>query len=191
MRNSHEKKLLWIFLSLFIIVSSYCIYQESHFPGFVVVPANMTEAQILKEMPDIAISDADEALRQAVLDLPQIQSNLREIAAGNSLDSDSIPFSTVQAQLEPHLPKGWTKMKELAASEGGNAVYLSLEYSPEKTVYYQFSADGSYQTCKTIGIYHKNRKGDLKSTVVYSNDGSAIQKLVEKRIWFAWLNQDD
>lgn len=185
-----KKKLLWIFLSLLIVVSGYCIYQEAHFHMTTNVPAQMSEAQILKELPDIAISDTDKALRQAILDLPQIQDYLQKASCNPNLESLSIAFSTVQAQLEPHLPEGWEKIMELAITAHGR-IYFSVSCGPKKAVYYEFSTDDSHPIQKMIGIYHLNHKGQIKNATIYSNTGTVIQKLVEKRIWFAWLHSDN
>lgn len=184
-----RKKLPMIFLALLVIIGSYCLYQEAHFGTTAFVPANMSEAQLLEELPDIAISEQDKALRQAVLDLPQVQSGLRNTSPGHRPDFRSIAFSSVQSQLEPHLPEGWTDVMELTATRG-NVVYLTLSCGMEKSIYYQFSTDDNYQICKTIGIYRMKHNGERKSTVIYSNYNNAIQKLVEKRIWFDWLNRD-
>ncbi len=184
-----KKKLILLFLALLTAVAGYCIYQETHFGTSTFVPANLSQTQILREMPDLA-SETDEALRQTILALPQVQAALNSTSPDDPLDFQHIPFASVQAQLEPYLPKDWTEPMEFAVANG-NTIYFSLHCGPEKTVNYHFFADGSYPTDKGIALYRFNHRGQRKSMVLYTNNGTTLQKQVEKHLWFAWLYSDN
>lgn len=175
-----KKKLVFLLSAVLLLAAGYCIYQEVHFTSEAIVPADMNASEILEELPDIALTEHDKALRQALLALPQVRQGLDETRLGAPGALYEIPSSSVIGQLAPYLPEEQEQL-ELYVSMG-KRIALSYFCGDVKTII-ETTEDGSM--IKSIAIYEQ---GDCKA--LYTNDNGTLQKLISKRIWFAWLRQD-
>lgn len=182
-----QKKKLWLLLLaavLIIGIVSWIAYMEIHHGGSALVRVRMTEDEILEEMPELAITEQDEALQQAVLAMPQVQNAL---AAANQAGADAhaleISLPEAQAALDTFLPGGHTKIVELCVMNS-SSIYLTVLHSPEQRTSWHFD-DGTIH--KTIAVYHvhEGEPSDLKAS--YSNDHDGIHKDVLNHLWFSWL----
>lgn len=188
-----KQKLLAVLLAIGLVIGGYCVYMETHFTCTTTVPVNITDAQILEEMPDIAVSERDEALLQAILAILEIQDWLRETEgqAFTPAHIRSLAPQNYLDQFEEYLPEDYTKIRELAVVQGNN-IYLNVLCSEQKAIQYQFFADGRYPTRKTIGVYRSPLSDTRpKLTAIYENSNGVVTKAVEKHLWFAWLHQDE
>ena len=184
-----KKKSIKILCALLILGGIFCLYMESRYSMHHVVKADMAEAEILVQMPDIAISEKDHALEEYVLSLPEVQAALGD--AKESEYGTDIPAEEMAVLLSDWIPEGWNVVP---ASVIENWVYLSFEKEKddgmERTLSYAFCVDATYPMQKTIGTYQKNWKGSIVCTGVYQNLNGEITKYMEKRQWFYWLTQE-
>lgn len=188
-----KQKLLAVLLVIGLVIGGYCVYMETHFTFSVSTLVNITDAQILEEMPDIAVSERDEALQQAILAIPGIQDGLRETAgqAFTPVHVRSLAPKNYLDQFDKYLPEDWTKIRDLTVSHWNN-ITLEILCSEQKAIIYQFFADGRYPTHKTIGVY-RSPLSDTRPelTAIYETSGGVLTKAVDKHLWFAWLHQDE
>ena len=179
-----KKKAVYLLLILVLAICGWILYMETHYADSTLTPVQMTEEEILAELPELAITDADEALQQAVLAMPQVQQVLEKTKPGTGISrSLEISHSAAQKALNDFLPSDYSEIFELSVMDG-TTIYLSVLHGPTQRTIWQFY-DGTIS--KTIGIYrvHGANTPDLKT--IYSNDHNGIQKEVFKPLWFSWL----
>ena len=184
-----KKKIIKILCTLLVFGCVYCLYMESRYSMDHVVKADLTEAEILAKMPDIAISEKDYALEEYVLSLPEVQEALEK--AKESEYGADIPEEKMKVLLSDWIPEGWNTVP-LSAIE--NWVYLSFEKEKdnriERTVSYAFCAEGSSPLQKSIGVYERNWRGNTEVKGLYQNLNGEITTYEEKHQWFWWLMQE-
>ena len=183
-RGFMKKKIIKILCVILILGGIFCLHMESRYSMDHVVKADLTEAEILAKMPDIAISEKDYALEEYVLSLPEVQEALEK--AKESEYGADIPEEKMKVLLSDWLPDGWDVF---ALSAIDHWVYLSFLKEDEKMISYAFCADGTYPMQKTIGTYRKKWNGGKESTGVYQNLNGEITTYEEKHQWFYWLMQ--
>lgn len=184
-RGFMKKKIIKILCVILILGGIFCLHMESRYSMDHVVKADLTEAEILARMPDIAISEKDYALEEYVLSLPEVQEALEK--AKESEYGADIPEEKMKALLSDWLPDGWDVF---ALSAIDHWVYLSFLKEDEKMISYAFCADDTYPMQKTIGTYRKKWNGGKESTGVYQNLNGEITTYEEKHQWFYWLMQE-
>ena len=180
-----KKKIIKILCALLILGGIFCLYMESRYSMTHVVKADLTEAEILARMPDIAISEKDYALEEYVLSLSEVQEALEK--AKESEYGADIPEEEMKVLLSDWIPDGWDVF---ALSAIDHWVYLSFLKEDEKMISYAFCADDTYPMQKTIGTYRKKWNGGKESTGVYQNLNGEITTYEEKHQWFYWLMQE-
>lgn len=182
-----QKKKPWLLSLLAVLILgmiSWIAYMEIHYGSSTLVPVRMTEEEILEELPELAMTEQDEALHQAVLSMPQVQRALAETKQpGADADTLVISHSEAQTALNAFLPDDYTEIFELSVMDGAS-IYLSVLHGPKQRTIWHFY-DGTIS--KTIGVYrvHEGDQPDLKT--IYSNNSDGIQKEVWKHLWFSWL----
>ena len=172
-----KKKVLLIVLAVLLLAGAAggIAWMEIHHGGSEVRPVRMTEAEILEEQPQIAITEQDEALRQAVLAMPQVQQAGREDV--------KIPAAEAEEALKAFLPADCSELLYLS-TEGEGPVYLSVLLASGLTTTWLFSED---KLEKTIAVYRDAPQEPSEAIAIYSNDSGGIQKWKSKHVWFAWL----
>ena len=93
-----KKKIIKFLCVLLVFGCAYCLYMESHYSMTHVVKADLTEAEILAKMPDIAISEKDYALEEYVLSLPEVQEALekaKESEYGADIPEEELDLTTL------------------------------------------------------------------------------------------------
>ena len=185
---------IWIAAAVLAPILLFCAYQEAHFASYTNEYIPITEEAAQRECPEIVLTEADQALKEAVLALPEVQTALRNTrpAPGESDKSgpwrtQSIPPSVSQV-LEPLFPVETFDRYYLDVS-AGNVISLDLFCAEDLRIIWSFFADDSYPTSKTVGVYTPilwNR--DRNHITIYTNDLHGITKMVDKRLWFSWLD---
>ena len=170
-----KKKVLLIVLAVLLLAGVAMAWMEVRHGGSEVRPVRMTEAEILEEQPQIAMTEQDEALRQAVLAMPQVQQAGRE--------DMKIPAAEAEEALKAFLPADCKELLYLSA-EGEGPVYLSVLLESGLTTTWLFSED---KLEKTIAVYRDAPQEPAEAIAVYSNDSGGIRKWESKHVWFAWL----
>ena len=178
-----KNKIIKVLCVILIFCFCFCIYMERNYSRKHFVEADMTEEEILAEMPEIASSEEDYALEAYILSLPEVQ-ELLENAEEEEFGA-AFPYEESEVLLADWIPEGW-KVMELAAQE--NRIYVSFINEGVCSRYYSFSPDGSYPMQKTVGIYGKTWRNLIEYKSVYQNANGEITKYVDKNEWFSWVD---
>jgi hypothetical protein len=170
-----KRKLFCIFALLVIAAVTVVAYYEIHFDTDEVVTVNISEEKILKEMPDIALTETDYAFGERVLADPAV------ISAMEKGESRDLPEETVAELFADYLPEG-------AVSQGiavhQKIVYCGYLQNEKQSVWLTFFQNGEYGPYKTITVYRGNGK---TFNVTYENQAGKLQKLKMSHRWFAYL----
>ena len=169
-----------LLLVLALAIGGWFAYMENRHASFTLVPAQLTAEEILEELPELAITEADEALQQAVLAMPEMQRGLERTSI------QELSLSAARAALDEFLPADYTQIFELSVTRG-TTVYLSVRHGPTKRTSWSFF-DGTIS--KNIGLYGAAGEPAPEVKAIYSNDLNGIQKLTSKRLWFSWLTNE-
>lgn len=185
-----KKKLVIAAAAVLLIAVLFCLYMETHFTMSTMVETGLSEEKILREMPEIAITEQDLALEAYVLSLPQVQERLKRTEADglNDVKMEPVPLKEAQVLLSDWTEEGWMAT-EIAVSQG-TLVYVSFSKEDgTANIHCAFFADGSIPQ-KSIGVYGRTlfHKDDCKA--VYQNVNGEITKMKHKHIWFAWLTEE-
>ena len=172
-----KKKLSIAVCVLFFAVIGVMVYYETHFTCYESKEVPISDERILKEMPDIALTDADLALGETILSDPEV------IEAMRSGEIVSLPDALAEQLAEGYLPED-TEMFSFCVL--GDALYVDYFETPEKRVMLAFFKEDAYGPQKTIALY--NVRGDDQSLrICYSNDRGELSKIKESRRWFSYF----
>ena len=171
-------------MGIVLVLVGFCIYMECKFSTIKMVKSEMTQEKILKECPEIAITEEDLALEEFILGLPEVQMMIKQSKENGSYVSVSNEkaFELLAGWIE----EGWT-MIELGYAD--NTVYLFWIKDGEKILSYNYSVDGRNSMEKSIGIYQKHQNGTTSFDTLYENINGSIKKIVFKRQWFYWATE--
>lgn len=179
-----KKKLFCVLLVLIAAAVACLFYLEFHFGTTTFAPLDTPPEQILKEMPDVAVTPDETSMTKA---LSQTQEVTDAFLRAENVESGVCEFSTSEAQilLQAYIPRDWNFL-ELTVFP--RSVYLEFSKGEEQSVYYVFDPTGEIHE-KTIGVYGKNLFGNRTVKAIYCNQNGQITKLKEKRLWFEWLKR--
>ena len=125
-----KKKLFIAVCVLFLAAIGVLAYFETHFRVYESKEVSISDEKILQEMPDIALTDADMALKETLFSTPEV------IEALESGESMSLPDDLTAQLAEGYLPEN-TEMFSLGVVFK-NAVYVDYYETPEKRVILEF-----------------------------------------------------
>ena len=119
------KKQTWIEILVIAALAAGWFYMEKTESLTVFVKEDMTKEEILAEMPEIAVTEQDEALEDYVMGLPEVQELLAQP------DGGSIPNEKEAALLSDFLVEG-----DLLAGFNvvDHEVYLDIKQGEEKRI---------------------------------------------------------
>lgn len=179
-----RKVLIYIIWGIVLVLVGFCVYMESKHSTFRMVKSEMTQEKVVEEYPEIAITQDDLELENYVLELPEVQTMVKQ-----SKESGSYISLSNEKALE--LLAGWIDDRWTMIYLGceDNTVYLFCVKAEDKLLTYNFSVDGSYPIQKTIGIYQKQLNETASVDTLYENVNGIIEKHVFKRQWFYWVNE--
>ncbi len=172
---------------LILVLLVFCLIMEIRYQGTALAVSDLSEEEVLKEMPDIAISHKDLEMEQYILNLPEVQAKLDEVRYNQTDELAFISFTPAETEilLKNYIPEGY-EVTELAVFR--NAIYFTFIKGEKESVVYAVSPDGESALQKTIGIY-KGSSTRRTCTACYTNDLLGIRKMVPKHIWFGWLKE--
>ena len=181
-----KKKLLITAIVLLLIAAGFFLYQETHFTMSTMEDTGFSKEKILREMPEIAITEQDLAMAEELFAAPEVEEAFLSLEKSGELGCS---VSNAELLLADWIPEGFAVM-ELAVSDHKSLYVSFFKKDESQSIYYSFSADDAYPPQKTIGIYGRTlfQKHDCKT--IYQNLNGEISKLKEKHIWFAWLKED-
>jgi len=168
-----------------LIAAGCCLYMETHFTMSTMVETGLSEEKILREMPDIAITEQDLTMVEELFAAQEVQEAFAALEQSGELGR---PVSNAEFLLADWIPQGY-EILELAVSDH-KSLYVSFVKEDEQSIYYTFFADGSYPPQKSIGIYGKTLFHENDCKAIYQNLNGEITKLKYRHIWFAWLTED-
>ena len=189
-RMKQAKKLPVILLLICFGVVGSLLYVEAHFTAHTGVLSDMSEEEILTEMPDIAISQADLAMMEELLDSDEIAEAF-VLAAETENGIYEIPTDKSNELLAGWIPDGfevWTLSVATGSIFGGDIVELNFLNDGKQRIGYRFGPDFEMPN-KFIGLYKKDFLG-AQVVTVYDNTKGKITKTESKRIWFDWLKNE-
>lgn len=179
-----KKKLFCVLLVLIAAAVTCLFYLEFHFGKTTFAPLDTPPEQILKEMPDVAVTLDETSMTKA---LSQTQEVTDAFLRAENVESSVCEFSTSEAQilLQAYIPRDWNVL-ELTVFP--RSAYLGFSKGEKRSVYYAFDPAGEIHE-KTIGVYGKDLFGNCTVKAIYCNQNGQITKLKEKRLWFEWLKR--
>lgn len=160
-----------------LLVVGVLAYFETHFTCYEYKEIQISDEKILKEMPDIALTDADLALGETLLSTPEV---IETMEAGEIV---SLPDALAEQLADGYLPED-LELFDISVLE--NAVYFDYFETPKKRVMLAFFKDDAYGPQKSIALY-RDRGDDSSLRFVYSNDRGKLSKIKESRRWFAYF----
>lgn len=180
------KKYLLAVLTLVVLAAAgYCLYMETHFSMTTLEDSGLSEEKILREMPEIALSDRDLAMGGALLAAPEVQEAFLQADGTGEVRYVVIPAETASGLLSDWTPEGFAIWELGLTSQ--ESLHVSFRKEGEQTVYYTFFADDSCPPQKVIGIYGRTLFQEDACKAIYQNLNGEITKLKEQHIWFYWL----
>lgn len=139
-----------------------------------------SEKQIVAEMPDILLTDADLALLDAVLAAPEAASVQER---GESVD---FPLEMAMAYTADY-PGKPSDACEISVSFW--SVWIGFRGDGQKELYLRRLLDEE-TVCKTIRLYRPNSDKKVEDILCqYSNDGGVLTKAVLTHDWFEWVDR--
>ena len=183
----------WVTIVLAVIVAVWG-YLEVQFSGELIYAASTNEEKILKEMPELALTDAELALAETILDIPMV----RDVISDDSRESAVLDTELLMAELAPILPENG-RFTEIFVFR--NSIYISIINGKEYTCLQYTDVDQTGHIdmiAKTFTISPLDEIGedgylgdvDEVYELVYAV-GAGItrcQKLRSRHMWFSFLD---
>lgn len=181
-------------LTALICVVGWWIYMETHFYGEKIVTVSTDEEKILKEMPELALTDAEKELANTILEIDIFRDAL-------SLDPYSytaFEIEDVQGHIDSILPDG-----AIISAIGVSAVSVHIDYrvGDMRTILEYTDADLTGHV-DAIHKYMANSPREMIAGVEFVGDVDAVfmvnyavgtgiaqyEKSESRHMWFSFLN---
>lgn len=177
-----NKIIKYTILVIMLAFVGFCIFMESRYSTIHMIKSEMTEEKILKEYPEIAITEEDLALEAYILGLPEVQMMIDQ----SKKEKTAVWVSNTEAAelLSGWVEDRWTLLELACADDSLNLLWIK---DGDRNLSYNFSVDGRYPIQKTIGIYQTHFNGSTSVDTIYSNINGVIEKNIFKRQWFYWV----
>lgn len=176
-----KRKIKYVALAVILLLGGLCFYMEMNFPDDKIVEADMTKEELLREMPEIAISKEELEMGNAVLALSEVQELVKQAGGeGISISQEETKRVLSQCIDESRLTG------RLVIYEGD--IFFGFDGTDGNGYAYRFSVDGSEPMKKTI-IVKEEKNGRVVAKAGYFNENEEISKLTVERDWFAWLRE--
>jgi len=174
MRGRKRADILIAAVILILIGVEVCM--EARYSCQELSQVKISDEKLLREMPDVALTDADAALGERVLSAPRVMEALgTEKGVDLAEDEAALLFGN-------YLPED--------AGPGHisifrNSVICDYLEKENKRVGLTFFQDHEYGPYKTIALYSGGDEPQCK--VIYENQAGELKKMKVQRRWFAWL----
>ena len=183
-----NKKLTAILLLVFLGITWSLLYLEAHFGHTLGVLSDMSEEEILAEMPDIAISEKDISMMDELLKSEEIAEAFL-LAEEKESEMYGFPVEEGEKLLGHWSPEGYEfAALSVSTSNGKYVSFLFLNDVVGDHILYSIDAE-SVLLQKHIAVYKKDILG-AEVSMGYSNINGQITKTETERIWFDWLRKD-
>ena len=192
-RKQRRKNILSTFAIILALVLAVWAFLEVQFSGELVYAASTNEERILKEMPDLALTNEELALAEIILEIPEIQAFL---ASGE--ESVTLDIETVTPYLPGILPENG-RFTEIFVFR--HSIYISIISGKQYTCLQYTDADGTGHIdliAKTLTISPLDQisedgyLGDVDAVYeLHHAVGTGItrcQKLKSRHMWFSFLD---
>ena len=176
-----KKAVQTILIVISIALIIFLISMEVRFSGSEFRKEAISQESVLKELPDIKISEEDISLKEFVLSLQEVK-DIYRCSAGSGFDVYEFPNDTAKTML-----KDWIKPGRILYefSITGSNVNLSFLHD-QKRIDYTFSLEDPSSIYKMIALLEKDQYGTTCNTL-YINHNGKIDKLVSKHLCLSWL----
>lgn len=169
-----KKKLLLACCGALVLCAVLVLWGNSHRALLYYEETGLSPEAILRELPEIAWTEADTAIQEALLGLPEVRALEPGEEAAWSPD-------LAQAAVGELLPED-AEVSECGAYDG--KVYVAYTQGEDWKTTLEFSRDGRLPPQKVIVLYGRDWRGDPILKALYTNrDGGTITKGVMKRDW--------
>lgn len=172
-----------------VILAGCILYMESHFGVSTLEDMNLSSEQILREMPEIKITQEDIAMGKALLSADEVKEAFQRVGGSESWRGFPIPQDKAAELLEDWIPEGYEVLELTASSH--QSLYVSFVKDGQERIYYIFFVDDLYPPIKTIGVYGRTLFDEDACKAIYENHGGVISKSKFKHLWLAWLTGNE
>ncbi len=192
-KQRRKNVLFWVSICLALIMAVWG-FLEIRFSGEMIYAASTNEERILKEMPELALTDAELALAETILEIPIV----RDVISDDSQESAVLDTELLMTELAPILPeKG--RFTEIFVFR--RSIYISIVDGNQYTCLQYTDADGTGHIdliAKTLTISPLDQigedgyLGDVDAVYeLHHAVGTGItrcQKLKSRHMWFSFLD---
>ena len=192
-RKQRRKNILSTFAIILALVLAVWAFLEVQFSGELVYAASTNEERILREMPDLALTNEELALAEIILEIPEIQAFLSSGEESITLDKEAVtPY------LPGILPENG-RFTEIFVFR--HSIYISIINGKQYTCLQYTDADGTGHIdliAKTLTISPLDQigedgyLGDVDAVYeLHHAVGTGItrcQKLKSRHMWFSFLD---
>ena len=194
-RKKQRRKTILGYLSvILIVILAVWGFLEMRYSGELIYASSTNEERILKEIPELELTDAELALAETILQIPEIQDAL----SNDHQESTNLNPEDLAAELAPILPEGG-KITDIFVI--GRQVWISIIVGNRYTCLTYGDVDGTGyvdQIVKVMAISPYDEigpevdLGNVKATyeMVYAVGASKpqYQKIKTRHYWFGFLD---
>ena len=172
-----------------VVFAGVTIYMNLHTSMWHDVDSRLSEKEILKECPQIALTDQDQAMAAALLALPEVW----EVAGdekGQEIHSENV--DKIQAQYAPDADFCTIYVYSYEDNLGVNIDLIQNEEMRIRTTM-TFSSDPEKAPYKWISFYEIDNDDSANKSyqMIYKNTGNEdVHKYFLKRDWFYFLKHE-
>lgn len=191
-RRRTMMKILAVFLAALLAVWGFL---ELRYSGDLIYAASTNKEKILKEMPELALTDEEQALAQTILEIPLIQ----EALSDSMLDSTDLNPEDLAEELAPVLPEGGniTDVFVMGRSVWINIIegnrYTCLTYADVDSTGYVDQIGKTMAISSYDEIGPDGSLGNVKATyeMVYAVGAwePRYQEIKTRHYWFGFLDR--
>ncbi len=177
------KRISFICLAVFILfLILFCIVMEVRYQGTTITEVNMTEEEVLKEMPSIEVTEKDREMAEYLFSLAEVDAMFKNLSEENPFVD--LPAAETERLLGNYMPEDYDTA---VLSVFHDCISLQMMRGEKESLIYIFFNNGN-EPQKTIGIYRDGFSGRT-CVACYTNDTMGIRKFVPKHQWFGWLRE--
>lgn len=177
-----RKKLFRTLFVVVILATSAIAFQEFRYSAVTLAPIAASNQQILREMPDIALTEENMKMVQELLAAQPIQAALSAASAQEKGTYD-FPRQDAEKLLKAYTPEGFSVL-ELTVLNG--LVCVGFQKDGARRIQYVFDANAQHLE-KYIALYGTTLEGTPKLKAIYQNTNGTLTKQKEKHLWFQRL----
>lgn len=192
-RKQRRKTILfWVNIALAVLLAAWA-FMEIQFNGEEIYAASTNEEKILKEMPELALTDEELALAETILEIPEIQAFLT-----SGEESITLNTETVSPYLSGILPDNGRFAEVFVL---GRSVFVSIVDGKQYTCLQYTDADQTGHIdfiAKTLTISPLDEIGEdgylgdvdevYEITYAVGAGITRCQKLKTRHMWFSFLD---